>query len=104
VVRCSSDKPLTQRDIAIRFVLARPCLFINTASDIDLLAQILEPPVAGPARTDVEVDGLIRRRGDDALRLGAAERVRRHGDGAGARDDRDGACSPGPFIGRVRVG
>jgi hypothetical protein len=31
-------------------VLARPGLFINTASDIDLLAKISMPPVAGARR------------------------------------------------------
>jgi aryl-alcohol dehydrogenase-like predicted oxidoreductase len=59
-------EPLTdQRDIdlAVRFVLARPGLFLNTASDIDLLAKILDAADrGGPAPSVEELDDLIRRR------------------------------------------
>ena len=59
-------EPLTdQRDIniAVRFVLARPGLFLNTASDIDLLAKILDAADrGGPAPSAEEMDDLIRRR------------------------------------------
>ena len=59
-------EPLTeQRDIAlaVRFVLARPGIFLNTASDIDLLAKILHAADrGGPAPSVEEVKDLIRRR------------------------------------------
>jgi aryl-alcohol dehydrogenase-like predicted oxidoreductase len=59
-------EPLTEQrdiDLAVRFVLARPDLFVNTASDIGLLAKMLaaadrggEPPSAA------EMDELVQRR------------------------------------------
>jgi aryl-alcohol dehydrogenase-like predicted oxidoreductase len=60
-------EPLTdQRDIdlAVRFVLARPGLFLNTASDIDLLAKVLDAVArGGPRPSDAEMDALLERRG-----------------------------------------
>ncbi|MEK6207873.1 MAG: aldo/keto reductase [Chloroflexota bacterium] len=59
-------EPLTdQRDIdlTVRFVLARPGLFLNTASDIDLLAKILDAADrGGPSPTPEEIEDLVRRR------------------------------------------
>src|SRR2546423_9416765 len=59
-------EPLTdQRDIgvAVRLVLARPGVFLNTASDIDLLAKILDAADrGGPAPTSGEMTDLMRRR------------------------------------------
>jgi len=59
-------EPLTdQRDIdlTVRFVLARPGLFLNTASDIDLLAKILAAADrGGPAPNAEEMEELMRRR------------------------------------------
>ena len=59
-------KPLTdQRDIdlAVRFVLGRPGLFLNTASDIDLLAKILDAADrGGSSPTADELEDLVRRR------------------------------------------
>ncbi|MDP9274233.1 MAG: aldo/keto reductase [Chloroflexota bacterium] len=59
-------EPLTdQRDIdlTVRFVLARQGLFLNTASDIDLLAKILDAADrGGPAPSAEELSDLIRRR------------------------------------------
>jgi aryl-alcohol dehydrogenase-like predicted oxidoreductase len=59
-------EPLTEQrdiDIAVRFVLARPGLFLNTASDIDLLAKILDAADrGGPAPTAEEMEDLVRRR------------------------------------------
>jgi aryl-alcohol dehydrogenase-like predicted oxidoreductase len=59
-------EPLTEQrdiDLAVRFVLSRPGLFLNTASDIDLLAKILDAADRGvPAPTSEEIGELIRRR------------------------------------------
>ena len=59
-------EPLTEQrdiDIAVRFVLARPGIFLNTASDIDLLAKILDAADrGGPAPTAEEMEDLVRRR------------------------------------------
>jgi len=59
-------EPLTDQrdiDIAVRFVLSRPGLFLNTASDIDLLAKILDAADrGGPAPTAEEMADLVRRR------------------------------------------
>ncbi len=59
-------EPLTEQediDVAIRFVLARPGLFINTASDIELLAKVLDAADrGGPEPTDAEMGDLLRRR------------------------------------------
>ena len=59
-------EPLTEQrdiDVAVRFVLARPGIFLNTASDIDLLAKILDAADRGrPAPSDDEMEDLVRRR------------------------------------------
>ena len=59
-------EPLTdQRDIdlAVRFVLSRPGLFLNTPSDVDLLAKVLDAADRGGTRpSDTEMDDLVRRR------------------------------------------
>jgi aryl-alcohol dehydrogenase-like predicted oxidoreductase len=59
-------EPLTEQgdiDIAVRYVLARPGLFLNTASDIDLLAKILDAvDRGGPPPTAKEMEDLVRRR------------------------------------------
>ena len=59
-------EPLTDQsdiDLAVRFVLSRPGLFLNTASDIDLLAKILDAADrGGPRPTAGEMDDLMRRR------------------------------------------
>jgi aryl-alcohol dehydrogenase-like predicted oxidoreductase len=59
-------EPLTdQRDIdlCVRFVLARPGLFLNAASDIDLLEKTLDAANrGGPAPTTEEMEDLMRRR------------------------------------------
>jgi aryl-alcohol dehydrogenase-like predicted oxidoreductase len=59
-------EPLTEQsdiDLGVRFVLARPGLFLNTASDIDLLAKILDAADrGGPAPSADEMEDLVRRR------------------------------------------
>jgi aryl-alcohol dehydrogenase-like predicted oxidoreductase len=59
-------EPLTDQsdiDVAVRFVLARPGVFLNTASDINLLAKILDAADrGGPAPTPEELEDLVRRR------------------------------------------
>jgi aryl-alcohol dehydrogenase-like predicted oxidoreductase len=59
-------EPLTEQadiDLAVRFVLSRPGLFLNTASDIVLLTKILDAADrGGPAPTADEMADLIRRR------------------------------------------
>jgi aryl-alcohol dehydrogenase-like predicted oxidoreductase len=59
-------EPLTDQrdiDVCVRFVLARPGLFLNTASDIDLLAKILDAADrGGPAPTSDDMEDLMRRR------------------------------------------
>jgi aryl-alcohol dehydrogenase-like predicted oxidoreductase len=59
-------EPLTEQrdiDLAVRFVLNRPGIFLNTASDIDLLAKILDAADrGGPAPTAEEMEDLVRRR------------------------------------------
>jgi aryl-alcohol dehydrogenase-like predicted oxidoreductase len=59
-------EPLTEQrdiDIAVRFVLGRPGIFLNTASDIDLLAKILDAAYrGGPSPTAEEMEDLVRRR------------------------------------------
>jgi aryl-alcohol dehydrogenase-like predicted oxidoreductase len=59
-------EPLTDQpdiDLCVRFVLARPGLFLNTASDIDLLEKILDAADrGGPSPTTEEMQDLIRRR------------------------------------------
>jgi hypothetical protein len=58
-------EPLTDQgdiDLGVRFVLGRPGLFLNTASDIDLLAKILDAADrGGPSPTAEEMDDLVRR-------------------------------------------
>ncbi|HEV2249563.1 MAG TPA: aldo/keto reductase [Candidatus Limnocylindria bacterium] len=60
-------EPLTEAadiDLAVRFVLARDRLFLNTASDIGLLARVLDAASRGGARpSDREMDELLERRG-----------------------------------------
>ena len=60
-------EPLTEQsdiDLAVRFVLAREQLFLNTASDIDLLAKILDAASrGGPRPSDPEMNSLLERRG-----------------------------------------
>lgn len=59
-------EPLTEQadiDLAVRFVLGRAQLFLNTASDIDLLAKVLEAASrGGPRPSDAEMDALLERR------------------------------------------
>jgi aryl-alcohol dehydrogenase-like predicted oxidoreductase len=59
-------EPLTDQgdiDLCVRFVLARPGLFLNTASDIELLAKILAAADRdGPAPSAEEMEDLMRRR------------------------------------------
>jgi predicted aldo/keto reductase-like oxidoreductase len=59
-------EPLTDQqdiDLGVRFVLARPGLFLNTASDVDLLAKILDAADrGGPAPTSDEMEDLMQRR------------------------------------------
>ena len=60
-------EPLTDQreiDLAVRFVLGRPGLFLNTASDVALLAKILDAAErGGPRPTDAEMAELVRSRG-----------------------------------------
>ena len=60
-------EPLTEQadiDLAVRFVLGRERLFLNTASDIGLLAKVLDAASRGGAvPTDDEMNGLLERRG-----------------------------------------
>lgn len=59
-------EPLTEQqdiDLCVRFVLARPGLFLNTASDIDLLTKVLDAADrGGTAPTTADMEGLVRRR------------------------------------------
>ena len=59
-------EPLTEQgdiDLAVRFVLSRPGLFLNAASDIDLLAKILDAADrGGPAPSAEEMEDMVRRR------------------------------------------
>jgi aryl-alcohol dehydrogenase-like predicted oxidoreductase len=58
-------EPLTEQadiDLAVRFVLARPGLFLNTASDLDLLEKILDAADrGGPEPTADQMADLVRR-------------------------------------------
>ena len=60
-------EPLTEQqdiDLVVRFVLGRERLFLNTASDIGLLAKILDAASRGGANpSDREMDALLERRG-----------------------------------------
>ena len=59
-------EPLTDQgdiDLAVRWVLGRPGLFLNTASDIDLLAKVLDAADrGGPRPSNEEMTELLRRR------------------------------------------
>ena len=59
-------EPLTdQRDIdlAVRFVLSRPGLFLNTVGDLGLLPKVLDAASrGGPRPTDEEMAALVERR------------------------------------------
>ena len=59
-------EPLTDQtdiDIAVRYVLARPGLFLNAPSDIGLLAKVLDAADrGGPAPSNDDADALIARR------------------------------------------
>lgn len=60
-------EPLTEQsdiDLAVRFVLGRERLFLNTASDIGLLAKVLDAASrGGPPPSTEEMDALLERRG-----------------------------------------
>src|SRR5207249_10784983 len=60
-------EPLTDQgdiDLAVRWVLGRPGLFLNAAIDIDLLAKVLAAADrGGPRPSDGEMAELVRRRG-----------------------------------------
>ena len=59
-------EPLTEQrdiDLAVRWVLGRPGLFLSTVSDIDLLAKVLDAADrGGPRPSDDEMAELVRRR------------------------------------------
>lgn len=51
-------------DLAVRWVLGRPGIFLNTASDIGLLAKQLDAAARGGTRpSDAEMDALLESRG-----------------------------------------
>ena len=60
-------EPLSEQsdiDLAVRWVLSRDSIFLNTASDIDLLAKVLDAASrGGPRPSDEEMDDLLQRRG-----------------------------------------
>ena len=60
-------EPLTEQrdiDLAVRFVLGRERLFLNTASDIDLLGKVLDAASrGGTGPSEREMDALLERRG-----------------------------------------
>jgi aryl-alcohol dehydrogenase-like predicted oxidoreductase len=60
-------EPLTEQsdiDLAVRFVLGRERLFLNTASDIGLLAKVLDAASRGGSLpSEREMDALLERRG-----------------------------------------
>ncbi len=60
-------EPLAEQadiDLAARYVLARPGVFLNTASDVGLLAKTLDAASrGGGAPSDDDMRGLIERRG-----------------------------------------
>jgi aryl-alcohol dehydrogenase-like predicted oxidoreductase len=59
-------EPLTEQrdiDLAVRWVLGRPGLFLNAVGDIDLLAKFLDAADrGGPRPSDEEMAELVRRR------------------------------------------
>ncbi|HEY8648879.1 MAG TPA: aldo/keto reductase [Candidatus Limnocylindria bacterium] len=60
-------EPLTEQpdiDLAVRFVLGRERLFLNTAGDIGLLGAVLDAAArGGPRPSDDEMTALVERRG-----------------------------------------
>jgi len=60
-------EPLTEQgdiDLAVRWVLGRPGLFIDTAGDLELLPKVLDAASrGGPRPSDGEMDELLARRG-----------------------------------------
>jgi aryl-alcohol dehydrogenase-like predicted oxidoreductase len=70
-----TDAPAVAR--AVRYVLARPQLFLNTSSDARVLGAILEAAAAGgPAPSDTEMEGDIAAHAIEPLFDGAAlERI-----------------------------
>ena len=60
-------EPLTEQadiDLAVRFVLSRERLFLNTTSGLDLLPKVLDAASrGGPRPSKGEMDGLLERRG-----------------------------------------
>ncbi|HEX9436639.1 MAG TPA: aldo/keto reductase [Candidatus Limnocylindria bacterium] len=59
-------EPLTEQrdiDLAVRFVLSRPGLFLNTVGDLGLLPKVLDAASrGGPRPTDAEMAELVERR------------------------------------------
>ena len=59
-------EPLTEQrdiDLAVRWVLARPGLFLNTVGDLGILPQVLDAASrGGPKPTDDEMAALVERR------------------------------------------
>ena len=59
-------EPLTEPrdiDLAVRWVLARPGVFLNTVGDLDILPNVLDAADrAGPKPSDAEMDELVERR------------------------------------------
>ncbi len=59
-------EPLTEQadiDLAVRWVLARPGLFLNTVGDLGLLPKVLDAASRGGARpSDEEMTALVERR------------------------------------------
>ena len=59
-------EPLTEPrdiDLAVRWVLARPGVFLNTVGDLDILPNVLDAADrAGPKPSDAEMDALVERR------------------------------------------
>ena len=59
-------EPLTEQsdiDLAVRWVLARPGLFLNTVGDLGLLPKVLDAAErGGPKPTDAEMNDLVERR------------------------------------------
>ena len=60
-------EPLTEQsdiDLAVRWVLARPGLFLNTVGDLGLLPKVLDAAERGGAKPrDAEMRSLVERRG-----------------------------------------
>lgn len=64
-------EPLTDQhdiDLAVRWVLSRPGLFLNTVGDLGLLPKVLDAAErGGPKPSDAEMSDLVRRRGMTAF-------------------------------------